>query len=74
MPSPAAPTGSGFSNAGATRRPDTVVGPVLTHPVAPAPELNVVEKTPAPPKKMPNEVAKPKAKKSPSHPIVAPLQ
>ena len=70
MPSPATPAGSGFSNAGATRRPDTVVGPVLTHPVAPAPELNVVEKTPAQPSATPHR----KNKKSPSRPLAAPVQ
>src|SRR4051794_24201288 len=40
MPSAAAPTGTPFSNANATHRPDTVVGPVLTHPVTPVPEVN----------------------------------
>jgi len=69
MPSPAAPTGNRFSNANATRRPDTVVGPVLTHPVAPAPEVNVVEKTAV----QPSATAHRKTKKSPSRPLAAPV-
>src|SRR3954470_13282110 len=63
MPTPGTPSGGGFSIGGATRRPDTVVGPVLTHPVAPVPEVNVMEKTPA----QPNHVLK--AKKSPRRPL-----
>jgi len=74
MPSAAAPTGTPFSNANATHRPDTVVGPVLTHPVTPVPEVNVVEKMPAQPNKIPNQVYKPKGKKLPSHPVTAPMQ
>jgi hypothetical protein len=75
MPSPAAPIGSAFSNAGATRRPDTVVGPVLTQPVAPAPEVNApevnaVEKAPAQPKGIPRR----ETKKSPSRPVAARVQ
>jgi hypothetical protein len=69
MPAGGTPSGGGFSIGGAKRRPDTVVGPVLTHPVAPVPEANVVEKTPA----QPNHVQKPKAKKSPRRPLAAPV-
>jgi hypothetical protein len=46
-PAPSAPQGSGFSNAGAKRVPETLQGPVLKHPVTPMPEVNVVEKLPA---------------------------
>jgi hypothetical protein len=74
---PMKPGGSGFSPAGAWRVPDTLVGPVLKHPVAPtsdvlpsASEVNVVEKMPAQPK--PSTV--PRKKKAQSRPAAAPLQ
>ena len=70
MPAPATRSGSGFSNSGAVRRPDTVVGPVLTHPVAPASDVNVVEKTPAQPSANPHR----KTRKLPSRPLAAPVQ
>jgi len=50
MPAPTAPPGSAFSTSGATHVPETLDGPVLTHHVAPASEVNVVEKAPAQPK------------------------
>ncbi len=53
MPAPGSPGAKGFSHAGATRVPDTLQGPVLTHPVAPALEVNVMEKVPAQRKAVP---------------------
>lgn len=44
------PNGNGFSTAGAKRVPQTLDGPVLTHPVVNPPEMKVVEKAPAQPK------------------------
>lgn len=44
MPRVVAP-GGGFSSAGAMRTPQTLNGPTLVHPVAPAPDHAVVPKT-----------------------------
>lgn len=44
------PSGNGFSTAGAKRVPQTLDGPVLTHPVANPPEVNVMQKMSAQPK------------------------
>src|SRR5579859_3789456 len=44
MPPPTAPPGRGFSQSNAPHVPDTVVGPVLKHPVPPASEVNALEK------------------------------
>jgi|SRR5579863_7066639 hypothetical protein len=65
MPGPVSSTGKGFSNAGASRVPETLQGPVLSHPVVAAPEVNVVEKAPTPPK--------PAIKKTKQAPRNAPL-
>jgi hypothetical protein len=45
MPQRVSPA-AGFSQAGARRVPDTLQGPVLTHPVANNPEQSVVDKAP----------------------------
>jgi hypothetical protein len=42
-----APAAPGFSQSGASRVPDTIVGPVLKHPVAPASDVNAVDKVAA---------------------------
>jgi hypothetical protein len=49
MPAPVPAGGNGFSSAGAKRVPQTLEGPVLTHPVSAPPEVNVVQKAPAQP-------------------------
>jgi hypothetical protein len=46
MPAPVSPAGSPFSNAGARRVPETLQGPVLSHPVPASPEVNIVDKKP----------------------------
>ena len=73
MPAPGAAGAKRFSNAGATRVPDTLQGPVLTHPVAPASEVNVMEKGPAQPKAVPGG-ATGKKKKGHVPPAAAPVQ
>ena len=47
-PPQVAPGGGGFSPANARRVPQTLQGPVLTHPVQTPAEENVVDKMPAP--------------------------
>jgi len=64
LPPPIAPSVPGFSPSGASRVPDTLVGPVLKHPVAPASDVNVMEKVPAPSKAAPGATVK--KKKAPS--------
>jgi hypothetical protein len=49
MPQRVSPA-AGFSQAGAKRVPDTLQGPVLTHPVADNPDQSVVDKVSASPK------------------------
>ena len=72
MPAPAAPRGNGFSPSNAPRVPETLDGPVLTHPVTPVPEADAVEKAPAPTKAVPGGTAT-KKKKAP-RPATAPIQ
>jgi hypothetical protein len=74
MPSPAAPPVP-FTTSGARHVPDTLQGPVLKHPLAPAPpanmpEINVVDKLPATPHAAPPR----KTRKTPSKAAPAPLQ
>jgi hypothetical protein len=66
---PVTPAGSGFAPAGARHVPETLDGPVLKDPIAPASDVNVVDKMPAQPK--PSAV--PKKKKAPSR-AAAPIQ
>jgi hypothetical protein len=73
---PVTPGGSGFSPASARHVPETLDGPVLKHPIAPASDVvpsasdaNVVDRMPAQPK--PSAV--PKKKKAPSR-AAAPIQ
>ena len=73
MPAPGSPGAKGFSNAGATRVPDTLQGPVLTHPAAPASEVNMMGKVPAQPKAVPGS-ATGKKKKAHVPPAAAPVQ
>lgn len=72
LPGPAAPQGTGFSNANAKRVPETLQGPVLKHPVSPSSELNVTEKLPALTKAIPGGSVKKRKKASAAAP--APLQ
>lgn len=71
LPSPGVPQGAGFSSAGAKRLPETLQGPVLKHPVTPAPEINVIQKMPAPARTVPGRSA---TRKKASPPRTAPLQ
>ena len=73
LPGAVAPVAKGFSNAGATRVPDTLQGPVLTHPVAPPSEVNVTEKVPPQPKAVPRSSTG-KKRKAPSRTVTAPVQ
>jgi hypothetical protein len=72
-PTPTAPPAIRFSTANAPRVPDTLDRPLLTHPVAPAPEVDVVQKAPPQPKAVRGGRAAGK-KKTPSRPAVAPIQ
>jgi hypothetical protein len=49
MPQRITPGGGGFSESGAKRVPQTLEGPVLTHPPAATAEQEVVDKVPASP-------------------------
>jgi len=73
MPSRVGPSAGGFSQAGAKRVPQTLQGPVLTHPVADTPEQKVVDTMPASPKLVPGAVTA-KRKKAVSRIAVAPVQ
>ena len=59
MPAPLT-MGNGFSNSSAKRVPETLQGPVLTHPTQPPVELNVIDKTTVPPAETPGIAAKKK--------------
>lgn len=72
VPAPVSPRENGFSNAGAKRVPDTLEGPVLTHPVAIPPEINVIEKVPAQSSPVPGTTTTKKKRSSRS--AVVPLQ
>jgi hypothetical protein len=67
------PQGRGFSQSSAPHVPDTIVGPELKHPVAPASDLNATEKVPPQSNSAPNT---PVAKKKRAHSQAAgvPLQ
>ena len=69
---PAAPSGGRFGNANATRVPDTLDRPVLIHPVAPTPEVNVVQKVPSQPKPVRGGTAAERKKKH-SQPSIVPV-
>jgi len=71
MPSQAVRSGGGFGSANATRVPDTLDRPVLTHSLAPTSEVNLVQKTLVQPKAVPHRAAP--RKKAPSGPAVAPV-
>lgn len=71
LAAPASPA-KAFSNAGAKRVPETLQGPVISHPVAPPAELNVVDKTPAERKAGP--LVKAMKKKPASRPAAVPVQ
>lgn len=73
MPAPLAPAGSGFSQSNARRVPQTLVGPVLTHPVKGDAEVKVLDKAPAPSKPVPGRTAI-KKKKTPPRPAALPPQ
>jgi hypothetical protein len=71
MPPHVGPGGGGFAPAGAKRVPETLQGPVLTHPVANTPDQPVMDKSsaasrPAAPRAIPK-------KKAESRTAVAPL-
>ncbi len=72
MPTRVAPAGNGFSQAGAKRVPQTLEGPVLTHPVAGNTEPKVVDKAPGSPRPVPGRPAT--AKKSAARPVVIPMK
>ncbi len=69
MPPRVAPAGGGFSPAGAKRVPQTLDGPVLTHPVAGNTEQKVVDKAPGSSRPAPGRPAP--AKKSTARPSAA---
>jgi hypothetical protein len=71
MPTRIAPAGNGFSQAGAKRVPQTLDGPMLTHPVAENTEPKVVGKASGSPRPVPGRPAT--AKKSAARPAVAPV-
>lgn len=73
LPATVSSPGNSFSNAGARRVPETLQGPVLSHPVVASPEVNVVDKGPAKPKAGP-PVAAVKKRKATSRPTGAPVQ
>lgn len=70
MPARAVPGTGGFSQAGARRVPDTLQGPVLTHPVAVPAEEKVTAT--APNGSQPAAVKPPHKKKLGPRPLVAP--
>jgi hypothetical protein len=72
IPPRVAPAGGRFSPAGAKRVPQTLDGPVLTHPVADNTEPKVVDKAPA--SSRPAHGRPAPAKKSAARPAVIPIQ
>ncbi len=68
VPAPVSPAGNGFSNAGARRVPQTLDGPLLSHPIVTRPEINVVQKVPAQP------TPRTTRKKRMTHSAAVPLQ
>jgi hypothetical protein len=73
MPVTIAPSTGGFAPAGAKRVPQTLQGPVLTHPVSGDTEIKVVENVPDSSKPSPGGIAT-KKKKAHSRTAPAPLQ
>jgi len=73
MPAPAVPVQGRFTESNAPRRPNTLDGPQLTHPIVPTTEINPVEKMPAQPNTLPN--SKPiKRKKSSARSASSPVR
>jgi hypothetical protein len=72
MPPRVAPRGGGFSQAGAKRVPQTLDGPVLTHPVADNTEQKVVAKAPGSSRPVPAKKAA--ARPSAARPVAVPMQ
>ncbi len=72
-PPPITPQGRGFSQSSAPHVPDTIVGPELKHPVAPASDVKVLDKIPAQSKAVPTSPVA-KKKKAPSRAVPVPLQ
>jgi hypothetical protein len=76
MPPRVAPAGGGFSPAGAKRVPQTLDGPVLTHPVADNTEPKVADKgrgSSSPVPGRPAKAKKPMARPSAARPVVIPM-
>ncbi len=71
MPPRGASAGNGFSQAGAKRVPDTLNGPVLTHPLAANTEQNLIDKAPDSSRPVPGRPAP--AKKSAARRVVIPV-
>ena len=63
--------GGGLSPSNAKRIPDTLIGPVLTHPKADNTEQQVVDKTPG--STQPVSGRQPRPKKSPARSVVTPM-
>ena len=72
-PALSAPPSSRFSTANAPRVPDTLDRPLITHPVAPAPEVDVVQKASPQPNAARGGTGA-RRKKTPSRPPVAPVR
>lgn len=71
MPPRVAPGSGGFSQSNAKRVPQTLNGPVLTHPVADNSEQKVADKAPGSSRPVPGRPAS--AKKSGARPVVTPM-
>jgi hypothetical protein len=74
MPVRVAPSGGGFSQAGARRVPETLQGPVLTHPVAPETSDQKVVETAPNAHKAGSGGAVPKKKMAAARPALVPVQ
>jgi hypothetical protein len=72
MPPRVTPGSGGFSQSNAKRVPQTLEGPVLTHPVADNTEPKAVEKAPGSSRPFPGKPAH--AKKSAARPVVIPMK
>ena len=76
MPPRVAPAGGGFSPAGAKRVPQTLDGPVLTHPVAGNTEQKVLDKAPGSSRPLtgrPAAAKKSAARPSAARPVAIPM-
>jgi hypothetical protein len=72
MPPRATPASGGFSQSNAKRVPQTLVGPVLTHPVADNMEPKAVDNAPGSSRPVPGKPTH--AKKSAARPVVIPMR